>query len=260
MALTPRRAPLRRPRPVPADAAPHPGLGRTLGLGVQHALVMYAGAIAVPLMFGAGAGLDEAAVSTLVNADIFVAGIVTVVQSLGAGRFLGVRLPLVTGGSFVCVTPMIMIARQYGMPAVYGSMIAAGLFGMLVAFPFARALRTFPPLVSGVVITVVGLALIGAAPGMIAGPDPAAADYAPPAHLALAGGVIGFLLLLRRFLRGFLAQVSVLLALLAGTLAALPMGLTDFSGVADADWWGLVSPFRFGAPPSHSPAWSPCAW
>lgn len=54
---------------------------------------MYAGAIAVPLMFGAGAGLDEAAVSTLVNADIFVAGIVTVVQSLGAGRFLGVRLP-----------------------------------------------------------------------------------------------------------------------------------------------------------------------
>ncbi|MGG2460812.1 solute carrier family 23 protein [Streptomyces sp. RGM 3693] len=248
MPLTPRRAPLRRPRPVRADGERHPTAGRTMSLGVQHALVMYAGAIAVPLMFGAGAGLTGAAVGTLVNADVFVAGLVTVVQSLGAGRFLGVRLPLVTGGSFVCVTPMIMIAREYGLPAVYGSMIAAGLFGMLVAVPFARLLRAFPPLVSGVVITVVGLALIGAAPGMIAGPDPAAADYAPPAHLALAGAVIGFLLLFRRFLRGFLAQVSVLLALLAGTLAAIPMGLTDFSGVADADWFGLVTPFRFGAP------------
>ncbi|KUL35051.1 uracil permease [Streptomyces sp. NRRL F-4489] len=219
-----------------------------MGLGVQHALVMYAGAIAVPLMFGAGAGLDTAAVSTLVNADLFVAGIITIVQSLGAGRFLGVRRPLVTGGSFVCVTPMIMIAREYGMPAVYGSMIAAGVFGMLVAVPFARLLRAFPPLVSGVVITVVGLALIGAAPGMIAGDDPAAADYAPPVHLALAGGVIGCLLLLRRLLRGFLAQVSVLLALLAGTLAAVPAGLIDFSGVGSADWLGIVTPFRFGAP------------
>ncbi|MFE3773570.1 solute carrier family 23 protein [Streptomyces sp. NPDC059122] len=204
MPLKPRHIPLRRPRPVRADGERHPTAGRTVGLGVQHALVMYAGAIAVPLMFGAGAGLTGPAVGALVNADVFVAGLVTVVQSLGAGRFLGVRLPLVTGGSFVCVTPMIMTAREYGLPAVYGSMIA--------------------------------------------GPDPAAADYAPPAHLALAGGVIGFMLLLRRFLRGFLAQVSVLLALLAGTLAALPMGLTDFSGVADADWLGLVTPFRFGAP------------
>ncbi|MCK7627128.1 hypothetical protein MUU72_29220 [Streptomyces sp. RS10V-4] len=115
MTLTPRRTARRRPRPVRPDGARGPGAGRTLGLGVQHALVMYAGAIAVPLMFGAGAGLDTEDVSVLVNADLFVAGLVTVVQSLGAGRFLGVRRPLVTGGSFVCVTPMIMIAREYGM-------------------------------------------------------------------------------------------------------------------------------------------------
>ncbi|MFG2140016.1 nucleobase:cation symporter-2 family protein [Streptomyces sp. NPDC048650] len=219
-----------------------------LGLGFQHALVMYAGAVAVPLLFGAGAGLDRETVAVLINADMFVAGIVTVVQSLGLGRLLGVRLPLVTGGSFVCVTPMIMIARQYGMPAVYGSMMAAGLFGMLVAVPFARALRLFPPLVSGVVITVVGLALIGTAPGMIAGPDPSAKSYAPVGHLALAGSVVLFLVLLRRFTHGLLAQVSVLVALAAGTLVAIPMRLSDFSGVGDSGWLGMVTPLRFGAP------------
>ncbi|MEU9111495.1 nucleobase:cation symporter-2 family protein [Streptomyces sp. NPDC048483] len=219
-----------------------------MSLGLQHALVMYAGAVAVPLIFGAGAGLDRETVGVLINADMFVAGIVTVVQSLGAGPLLGVRLPLVTGGSFVCVTPMIMIAQQHGLPSVYGSMLAAGAFGLLIAFPFARALRLFPPLVSGVVITVVGLALIGTAPGMIAGPDPSAKSYAPFGHLALAGGVVALLVLLRRFGRGLPAQVSVLIALAAGTLAAIPMGLADFSGVGGADWLGVVTPFRFGAP------------
>ncbi|MFJ9852939.1 nucleobase:cation symporter-2 family protein [Streptomyces sp. NPDC101150] len=217
-------------------------------MGLQHALVMYAGAVAVPLVFGAGAGLDRETVGVLINADMFVAGIITVIQSLGVGRLLGVRLPLVTGGSFVCVTPMIMIARQYGMPAVYGSMMAAGLFGLLLAVPFARALRLFPPLVSGVVITVVGLALIGTAPGMIAGQDPSARSYAPAGHLALAGAVVAFLVLLRRFTRGALGQVSVLIALVAGTLMAIPMGLADFSGVGDSGWLGVVTPFRFGAP------------
>ncbi|PNE37473.1 solute carrier family 23 protein [Streptomyces noursei] len=147
------------PRAARADGERHPTAGRTVGLGVQHALVMYVGAIAVPLMFGAGAGLDEASVGVLVNADVFVAGVITLVQNLGVGRLLGARLPLVTGGSLVCVTPMIMIAREYGMPAVYGSMIAAGLFGMLVAGPFARVLLAFPPRSPSTAALVVALVL-----------------------------------------------------------------------------------------------------
>lgn len=238
----------RAPAGGPRTADQRPSTGRLLSLGLQHALVMYAGAVAVPLIFGAGAGLDTATVGTLINADLFVAGIITIIQSLGAGRLIGARLPLVTGGSFVCVTPMIMIEERYGLPAVYGSMMAAGLFGLLIAYPFARALRYFPPLVSGTVITVVGLALLGQAPQMIAGPDPSAPTYARPAHLALAAGVIVILLLLRRFVRGFLAQVGVLIALVAGTLAAVPLGLTDFSGLDDSDWLGVVTPFQFGAP------------
>ncbi|MGW0577166.1 nucleobase:cation symporter-2 family protein [Streptomyces sp. NPDC002920] len=217
-------------------------------LGLQHVLVMYTGCVTVPLVFGAAAKLDTSTIGLLINADLLVAGLVTLLQSLGVGRVLGVRLPVVAGATFTAVTPMILIAGEYGMQAVYGSMIAAGVFGLLVAVPFARAVRFFPPLVSGSVITVIGLSLIGVAAGLIAGLDPTAKDYAAPSHLALAGGIVLLIVVVSRFTSGFLSQLGVLLGLLGGTLVAVPMGLTDFSSVGDADWLGLASPFHFGAP------------
>ncbi|MET7339492.1 nucleobase:cation symporter-2 family protein [Nonomuraea sp. NPDC005650] len=217
-------------------------------LGLQHVLVMYTGCVTVPLVFGSAAKLDTATIGLLINADLLVAGLVTLIQALGVGKVLGVRLPVVAGATFTAVTPMILIASEYGMQAVYGSMIAAGVFGLLVAVPFARAVRFFPPLVSGTVITVIGLSLIGVAAGLIAGQDPTAKDYARPSHLALAAGIVLFIVLVSRFTSGFLSQVGVLLGLVGGTLVAVPMGLTDFSGVGAADWLGVAAPFHFGAP------------
>ncbi|MFD3490566.1 nucleobase:cation symporter-2 family protein [Streptomyces sp. NPDC058690] len=222
--------------------------GRLGILGLQHVLVMYTGCVTVPLVFGSAAKLDRSTIGLLINADLLVAGLITLIQALGIGKLLGVRLPVVAGATFTAVTPMILIAGEYGMQAVYGSMIAAGVFGLLVAVPFARAVRFFPPLVSGSVITVIGLSLIGVAAGLIAGLDPTAKDYAAPSHLALAGGIILFIVLVSRFTRGFLAQVGVLLGLVGGTLVAVPMGLTDFSSVGQAGWLGVSSPFHFGAP------------
>ncbi|WP_392839399.1 nucleobase:cation symporter-2 family protein [Streptomyces sp. LN500] len=236
------------PTPVrhPVDQVLPPG---RLGiLGLQHVLVMYTGCVTVPLVFGSAAKLDTSTIGLLINADLLVAGLITLIQALGIGKLLGVRLPVVAGATFTAVTPMILIAGEYGMQAVYGSMIAAGVFGLLVAVPFARAVRFFPPLVSGSVITVIGLSLIGVAAGLIAGLDPTAKDYAAPSHLALAGGIILFIVVVSRFTRGFLAQVGVLLGLVGGTLVAVPMGLTDFSSVGQAGWLGVSSPFHFGAP------------
>ncbi|MEE1756542.1 nucleobase:cation symporter-2 family protein [Streptomyces sp. SP18CS02] len=234
------------PSPHPVDR--RPPLGRLAALGVQHVLIMYTGCVTVPLVFGAAAGLDPSAVALLINADLLVAGLVTLVQSLGIGGILGIRLPIVTGATFAGVTPMILIEEQYGMQAVYGAMLAAGFFGLLVAVPFARLVRFFPPLVSGTVITVIGLSLIGVAAGLITGNDPDAADHASGPRLALAAGVLLLIVLFARFTRGFLGQIGILLALVGGTLAAIPMGLTDFSGVSGADWLGLAAPFHFGAP------------
>ena len=93
-------------------------------LGLQHVLAMYTGCVTVPLVFGAAAGLDTHTIGLLVNADLLVAGLITLLQALGIGNILGIRLPVVAGATFTAVTPMILIAGQCGVQAVYGSMLA----------------------------------------------------------------------------------------------------------------------------------------
>jgi NCS2 family nucleobase:cation symporter-2 len=209
---------------------------------------MYTGCVTVPLVFGSAAGLDTKTIGLLVSADLLVAGLVTMLQSLGLSKFLGVRLPVMAGATFTAVTPMILISGRYGMPAVYGSMLAAGIFGLVIAAGFAKIVRFFPPLVTGIVITVIGLSLINVGVGLIAGNDGKAADYASLSKLGLAAGVIVLIVLVTKFGKGFLSQVAVLLGLVLGTVAAIPLGLTHFSGVGGASWFGITAPFHFGAP------------
>ena len=160
-----------------AVAAKHPvdqipPLARLAPLGLQHVLAMYAGAVAVPLIVGGAlvqAGkLAASDLPYLISADLFVAGIATLIQSLGFWRF-GVRLPLMQGCTFAAVTPMIAIGNQYGIAAIYGSVIASGIFMMLLAPVFAKLLRFFPPLVTGTVILIIGLSLMPVAAGWAGG-------------------------------------------------------------------------------------------
>ncbi len=241
------------PSTTAPDIRPHPvdqrlPAARLGALGAQHVAVMYTGCVAVPLVFGAAAGLDTHTIGLLIAADLLVAGIITLVQSLGASRLFGARLPVVAGASFTAVTPMITIEGEYGLPAVWGAMLAAGVFGMLIAWPFARLVRFFPPVVRGTAVTIIGLSLVGKAVTLIAGDDPADPGYAATDRLALAAGVVGLIVVLTRFARGLVAQLVVLIGLLAGTGAAALLGMTDFGSVGEADWLGAPDPFHFGAP------------
>ncbi|MCP2252987.1 xanthine permease [Prauserella aidingensis] len=227
----------------PGPAAPRLSAWRIVLFGLQHVLVMYTGCVAVPLVFGESLGLQQSTIATLVNADLLVAGIVTVIQAVGLSRFLGARMPVVAGASFTAVTPMVLIGQEYGLSAVYGSMIAAGVFGVLVAVPFSRLLRFFPPIVRGAAVTMIGLSLIGKAVDMIFD-----GDQAGGAPLALAGGVVLTIVALMRYGRGMVAQSAVLIALVLGTAAAAIMSMTDFGAVGAADWLGLPSVFMFGTP------------
>src|SRR3954451_23996329 len=107
--------------------------GRLALLGLQHMSIMYAGSVAVPLIVGSALKLDPATIGLLVNADLLVAGIATMIQAIGIGKILGIRLPVVAGATFSVVNPMILIASQYGLPAVYGAMLASGVFGLIIA-------------------------------------------------------------------------------------------------------------------------------
>ncbi|PKZ64696.1 uracil permease [Gordonia terrae] len=228
---------------APAGSTGRTGWWRTGVFGAQHVIVMYTGCVTVPLVFGAALGLDKQTIGLLVNADLLIAGIVTIIQAAGVGRFLGARMPVVAGASFTAVTPMILIGQEYGLNAVYGSMIGAGIFAILMAVPFSKLLRFFPPAVRGAAVTMIGLSLIGKAVSMIFDDEPA-----DGARLSLALGIVVVVVALMRYGTGFLRQAAVLIALVLGTAAAALMSLTDFTGVGDAAWFGIPEPFFFGAP------------
>jgi NCS2 family nucleobase:cation symporter-2 len=219
-----------------------------LVLSVQHVLVMYAGAVAVPLIVAGALHLSLADTAFLVSADLFCCGVATLVQSLGIGA-LGIRLPVVMAATFASVGPMIAIGGdpRLGLPYVFGANIAVGVLGMLVAPLIGRLLRLFPPVVTGSVITAIGLTLIGVAVNWAAG-GVGAADYGAPANLGIATAVLLGVLALLRYARGFLANIGVLLGLLAGMGLAALLGRVHLHGLGAAPWLAWVAPFHFGMP------------
>ncbi|MDE2283730.1 MAG: purine permease, partial [Hyphomicrobiales bacterium] len=133
---------------------------KLLTLGLQHVLVMYAGAVAVPLILGGALKLPPADVAYLISADLFACGLATLVQCVGFPG-VGVRLPVMMGVTFASVGPMVAMAHtpEVGLLGIYGSVIAAGVFAIVVAPFMGRLLRLFPPVVTGTIILVIGISL-----------------------------------------------------------------------------------------------------
>ena len=249
------------------SSAPHPvdqvpPIGKLTVLGIQHVLAFYAGAVVVPLVIASGLGLDNHTLVHLINADLLTCGIATIIQSAGIGRFIGVKLPLIQGVTFTAVSPLIAIGAaatppgadpRTGLATMYGSIIAVGLLVFLVAPFFAKLLRFFPPIVTGTLLTVMGTTLLSVSAGdIVAWADKATDDAAKATAtfeaLAFAFGTIAIIVIIQRLFKGFMGTLSVLLALLIMTAVAFALGKTDFSGVGEATWLGITTPFYFGIP------------
>ncbi|MDO4609452.1 nucleobase:cation symporter-2 family protein [Corynebacterium sp.] len=244
--------------PGSPEAADHPvnqypGHLKALILGFQHVLAAYAGAVAVPLFVGwalVDAGrMSPSDIPHLIAADLFVAGIATIVQSLGLWRF-GVRLPLIQGCTFSAAIPMVTIGGTYGVPAIYGAVIASGVFMMVFAPLFASLLRLFPPLVTGTVLLIIGTTLMPVAADWVGGgADVKGTDaYGTPQNLAIAFFVLAFILVIDRWGPPMLSRIAVLLGLIVGLLVCIPLGMVDWSGTAESPALGLTTPFYFGLP------------
>ncbi len=139
-------------------------LPRLGALGLQHVLVMYAGAVAVPLIIGRALKLPPEQVALLISADLFCCGVVTLIQSLGATQWFGIRLPVMMGVTFASVAPMIAMANAnpgaVGAQLIFGAIIGAGIISILIAPVVSRMLRFFPPVVTGTIIAVIGISLM----------------------------------------------------------------------------------------------------
>ena len=274
--------------------------GRLAALGLQHVLVMYAGAIAVPLIVGRALELSPEQVAMLISADLFACGIVTLIQSFGMTKWFGIKLPVMMGVTFAAVGPMVAFANAVpgvdGARAIFGAIIGAGLISMIIAPIVSKLLRFFPPVVTGTIIAIIGISLmrvgvgwamggpanlaqsvdvpklIAMVDGVKAGAATAAAaaaaasavapalklpgpipmvnsmNYGALDNLAIAASVLLFILLLVKYTKGFIANISVLLGIVGGCAVAIAMGKMNFDKVGKAAWFDLVTPFAFGMP------------
>jgi uric acid transporter len=225
-------------------------LPKLVPLGIQHVLVMYAGAIAVPLIIGRALKLAPDQIAVLVNADLLACGIVTLIQSVGIGPF-GIRLPVMMGVTFASVSPMLAMAgnTDLGLGAIYGAVIGAGIFGLIVA-PFMSALlRFFPPVVTGTIIAVIGISLMRIGVNWAAGAAaPNLPGYGDPINLSVAVFVLIVILLITKFAKGFVANIAVLLGIVAGFVVAWAIGKVSFADFQKAAWVDIIYPFQLGMP------------
>lgn len=241
----------RKKKVHPVDRVPP--VGKMITLGVQHVVAFYAGAVLVPLLIARAIDLDSEALTMLITADLFTCGIASLLQAVGIWK-IGVRLPLLQGITFATLAPVIKIANDHGggrvgLQTVYGAVIAAGLFTFLIAPFFAKLIRFLPPVVTGTLIAIIGICLIPVGAGdAVSDPDTHIHDSSNPRWVLYALGTIVLIVLMQRFLRGFMGTIAVLLGLVIGTAVAWLLGDTGFEIVGEASWVGFTPPFAFGWP------------
>jgi uric acid transporter len=247
-----------RRNPGPADAAErHPvdrmlPVGQLFLYGLQHVMSMYAGVVAVPLIVGTALGLPFADLAYLLTAALLVSGLATLLQTLGVWR-IGARLPLVQGTSFAAVASMLAIGRDagggvVGLQHIFGAVLVAGVIGFLLSGVFNRLLRFFPPVVTGSIITVIGISLLPVAIRWAGGGTVTSESFGSPSNIGLAALTLLIILLIYRFLPGFLSRIAILTGLVLGALVAVVLGKTDFSRLGQAEWFAVSTPFHFGPP------------
>lgn len=212
-------------------------------LGLQHLLAMYSGSILVPIMIAGALGYSAEQLTYLISTDIFMCGIATLLQ-LQLNKYFGIGLPVVLGVAFQSVAPLIIIGQSHGSGAMFGALIASGIYVVLIAGIFSKIANLFPSVVTGSVITTIGLTLIPVAIGNMGNN----VDKPTAQSLILAAVTVLIILLINIFTKGFIKSISILIGLIVGTGIAGAMGLVDLTPVAQAPLIHVPTPFYFGAP------------
>jgi xanthine permease len=224
-------------------------MGKNIAFAVQHVFVMVAGAVAVPLMIGKAADLTSNEVSFLISCALLVSGIATLLQSLGITKLIGSKLPIVEGPSFAPVSAMVAIVagsavKTQGLRELSAAVICAGLFCIILSGVWSKMLFLFPKVVTGTVVTVIGMSLFPVGIKWISNNQ----TEADPKAILLAALTLLIILLCNKFLKGVLGNLSVLFGLIGGTIIGVIMDPSIFAPVAEAKWFEIGMPFHVGMP------------
>lgn len=223
-------------------------------LGLQHLLAMYSGAVAVPLLIGTALRFNSTQMTYLVSIDIFMCGLATLLQLFG-NKYFGIGLPVVLGCAIQAVAPLELIGQKFSINAMYGAIIVAGIFVFLIAGWFSKIKKLFPPVVTGTLITVIGLTLIPVAIQNIGGGNATAKSFGDGKDLIVGFLTIVIILAVEIFTKGFIRSIAVLIGLIGGSLVAAMLGMVSMNPVKEAAWFHLPQVFYFGMPEFE---WSSC--
>lgn len=214
-----------------------PDLKHSILLGLQHIVAAFGGIIAVPLVLSGALGFDVRSTAMMVSAAIFVAGIATVIQSNGIGK-AGSKLPCIMGTSFTFVGPSIAVGSSMGLGGILGATILGSFIEMILSKFIKPLMRFFPPVVTGTVVTLIGLTLIPVAMDWCAGGigNPSFGSFL---NISVALIVMTIVVLLNRYGKGLFSSASILIGMIFGYLICIPLGLINFEPIKDASLFGI---------------------
>lgn len=222
----------------------NPRLATKILLGFQHIFAAFGGIIVVPLVISSALGFDIATSTAVISASILAAGIATIIQAKGMGR-VGSKVACIMGTDFTFVSPSISVGSVLGLPGIIGATILGAFFEIILSYFIKPLMKLFPPIVTGTVVCLIGLTLLPVSMDWAAGGS-GATDYGSLTNVSIAMLVMMITLLLNRYGKGMLSSASILIGMVVGYIICIPLGMVDFSSVAQASFISIPQIFQYG--------------
>lgn len=234
-----------------------PPIHKAVPLGIQHVLAMFISNVTPAIIVAGAAGFgfgsnspDFPAMLYMIQMSMLFAGIATLIQTIGMGP-MGAKLPIVQGTSFAFLPVMIPVVAGGGVEAMAGLMggvIIGGFFHMILGTFIGKIRFALPPLVTGLIVLMIGLALIKVGIQYAAGGVPAKGteDFGSLLNWSVALVVIIVTVLVKFFMRGLISVSAIFVGIIAGYLVAWALGMVNFGNIEKAAWFMQPEPFKFG--------------
>jgi len=223
-------------------------LGQSIPLGIQHVLAMFAGNITVPIIIAGIFGQTPEEKIFLIQMALFVAGVATIIQTVGYGK-IGSRLPIIQGTSFAFIPVMAPFAKV-GLGAVFTAAFIGGIFQMWIGKILKPIRHLFPPLVTGIVVLMIGVSLLKVG-FMYAGGGGWLLNNKPEVfgnsnHLIISFTVLIVALWANLKGKGMVSSASILIGMVAGYIVAMMMGMVKYGEITGAAWFAFPMPLQYG--------------
>lgn len=218
-------------------------LGDAIPLGMQHVLAMYAGNLAPLLVVTSVLNMDMTIKVTLLQNAMFVAGLITLIQLYPIWR-IGSGLPVVMGTSSGFIPVSLGVGAQFGYGAIMGASLIGGIIEFLLGFIIKPLRKILPHAVTGTVVLILGISLIGVGIQFVGGGVGMQGDPTFGAIKSISIALIVFLVivLLKQFSKGFLSVSAILIGIIVGYIISIFMGMVDFSEISKAAWFSIPKP------------------